>query len=98
MSDDHGHCPNCNADLNGGSIWETGYNFALTTGQDTWPSVPASTREEAECRADKYAAAYGATRTTGKWGREIGIYDMGKDRTVAWKCPDCDHEWPRCNE
>lgn len=28
------------------------------------------------------------------WRREIGIYDMGQDRTVAWRCPDCAHEWP----
>lgn len=48
-----------------------------------------------EERADEYAAAYGATRTKGQWGREIGIYDMGKDRTVAWQCPDCKHEWQR---
>jgi hypothetical protein len=27
--------------------------------------------------------------------REIGIYDQFRDRTVAWQCPDCDHQWPR---
>jgi len=27
--------------------------------------------------------------------REIGIYDRDLDRTVAWRCPDCGHEWPR---
>ena len=45
--------------------------------------------------ADKYAAEYGATRTKGQWGREIGIYDMIKDRTVSWQCPDCKHQWLR---
>lgn len=29
------------------------------------------------------------------FGREIGLYDRDKDCTVAWKCPDCGHEWPR---
>lgn len=95
MSDDHGHCPNCNADLNGGSIWKTGYDFAMTSGKDTWPNVPAKDEAEAEARADKYAEAYGATRTTGQWGREIGIYSMDEDRTVAWECPDCKHRWGR---
>lgn len=33
----------------------------------------------------------GATR----FRREIGIYDRGLDRTVAYRCPDCGHEWPR---
>jgi len=28
-----------------------------------------------------------------RWSRVIGIYDMEKDRTVSWKCPDCSHEW-----
>ena len=52
-------------------------------------------RYEDEAEADRIAEMYGATRTTGHWGREIGIYCMDRDRTVAWKCPDCDHEWSR---
>lgn len=27
--------------------------------------------------------------------RIIGIYDRNADRTVAWRCPDCGHEWER---
>ena len=42
-----------------------------------------------------YAKGYGATATEGRWGREIGIYDIDLDRTVAWRCPDCNHQWPR---
>jgi hypothetical protein len=75
---EHGHCPNCNVDLNGGSIWE---HFFKETGD--------------EKEADRIAEMYGATREKGQWGREIGIYDMETDRTVQWKCPDCNHEWPR---
>lgn len=48
-----------------------------------------------EAGADEYAEAYGATRTTGHWGRAMGIYDREKDCTVAWKCPDCGEEWER---
>jgi hypothetical protein len=33
--------------------------------------------------------SYGATHFT----RKIGIYDLEKDRTVKWKCPECDGEW-----
>lgn len=72
------HCPNCNADLNGGSIWEYFYR-----------------KTNSETEADKTAKAYGADRTQGNWGRAIGIYDMDLDRTVAWKCPDCNHQWGR---
>lgn len=48
-----------------------------------------------EEEALKYASMYGATKTKGRWGRQVGIYDVFKDRTVRWKCPDCDHEWSR---
>jgi hypothetical protein len=76
MSNEHGYCPSCKVDLDGGSIWETGLEL-----------------HGSEERADSYAAAYGATRTKGKWGREIGLYDLFKDRTVRYQCPDCGHEW-----
>jgi predicted RNA-binding Zn-ribbon protein involved in translation (DUF1610 family) len=41
------------------------------------------------------ASYYGATETTGRWGHKIAIYSMEEDRTVQWKCPDCNHEWDR---
>jgi len=75
---EHGSCPACGTDLNGGLIWET----------------LRETRSEEE--ADRVAAQlYGATRTSGHWGREIGTYDVGLDRVVAWRCPDCGHQWER---
>ena len=27
--------------------------------------------------------------------RTIAIYNAQEDRTVAWRCPDCGHEWER---
>ena len=84
MSDDHGACPHCKADLNGGLIWDYFYKDELGKGL---------TPVEANKEATKIASFYGATKTKGKWGREIGIYDMGRDRTVRWKCPDCGEEW-----
>lgn len=41
------------------------------------------------------AGLYGATETTGRWGRQIGQYDMETDRTSSWQCPDCKHVWGR---
>jgi hypothetical protein len=78
MKNEHGYCPNCNADLDGDSIWE---HFFKETGD--------------EREATKIADMYGATREKGKFGRQIGLYDRDKDRTVAWKCPDCEHVWER---
>lgn len=77
-TDNHGHCPACDADLNGGSIWQT------------FKKQGASDAE-----ADDIAAMYGATRANGQWGRQIAIYSRDQDRTVAFRCPDCDHEWSR---
>lgn len=48
-----------------------------------------------ENKALEIAALYGATKTEGRWGREIGIYCLDRDRTVAYKCPDCDNVWDR---
>ena len=36
-------------------------------------------------------ASYGATHYT----RTIAIYPRERDRTVAWRCPDCGKEWKR---
>ena len=46
-----------------------------------------------EVKADEAAEMYGATRTEGHWKRQIGLYSQERDRTVAWLCPDCKHEW-----
>lgn len=46
-----------------------------------------------EKKALETAAMYGATKTEGRWGREIAIYDLHKDRTTAYLCPDCRHQW-----
>jgi hypothetical protein len=29
------------------------------------------------------------------YSRLIAIYDRDRDRTVAWRCPDCHKEWDR---
>lgn len=29
------------------------------------------------------------------FSRAIGLYDRDRDKTVAWRCPDCGHEWKR---
>ncbi|HEY9219526.1 MAG TPA: hypothetical protein VIO94_15875 [Phenylobacterium sp.] len=78
LSAGHGNCPHCNADLNGGSIWE---HFREELGS--------------EAGATRVAAMYGATKTQGRWGRQIALYDFGLDRTTAYRCPDCAGEWER---
>jgi len=78
QSNEHGYCPHCGSDLDGGSIWEHFYH-----------------QTDSEIDADRIASQYGATRTKGKWGREIGIYDLEKDRTVSYQCPDCEGVWVR---
>jgi len=87
--------------MNGGSIWEHFYQKFQTDGHWSTPDGEYSTElrilnpEEAAILADKAAKMYGATREKGQWGREIGIYDFDKDRTVAWQCPDCGNKWDR---
>lgn len=72
-------CPNCNVSLDAELIWNHFYELMGD-----------------EKEADRVAAMYGATRDNGRrFRREIGIYDMGRDMTVAFRCPDCLHEWKR---
>jgi len=73
---DHGNCPKCKVDLNGGSIYE---HFLKEYGD--------------EAKALEVAKMYGADKENGQWGRQIAMYDRDLDRTVAHKCPDCDHSW-----
>lgn len=94
---EHGNCPHCGVSLDGEGIWDTGLQRAwdgshLHYGQK---GIPAKDKDAAYALADKYAECYGADRTKGRWGRAIGIYDMERDRTVKWKCPDCEEEWGR---
>lgn len=49
-------------------------------------------------KALEVAEMYGATESKGRWGKQIGIYSMEKDRTVQFKCPECDHIWNRNND
>jgi rubrerythrin len=46
-------------------------------------------------KALETAEMYGATETEGHWGRAIGLYSLEKDRTVIYRCPDCNHQWER---
>lgn len=75
---EHGYCPHCKADLDGGDIKQT----FVEQGQS---------EEEAGATAEQYG--YGPGRT--KWGRAIGIYDIGRDRTTQWECRDCKGRWGR---
>jgi hypothetical protein len=101
MANEHGSCPECGTDLNGGLIWQEFYHKFVTEGDwldrnGDYTSTPCLLETaEAELRADSVAANYGATRTSGRWGRAIALYDLDLDRTVSFRCPDCDHEWPR---
>ena len=40
---------------------------------------------------EKDQESFGATH----FSRKIGVYSRERDRTVAWRCPDCGHEWSR---
>ena len=80
MSDnEHGQCPSCGMDFDDGLIFDT---FMEQYEGD-------------EEKALETASHYGATKTTGRWGKQIAIYDMELDRTTHYKCPECAHEWDR---
>ena len=76
------------------------------TDQDICPNCKVDLCEEyiwdhffkikgSEEEATRVAEMYGATREKGCFGKVIGIYSYGKDRTVAFRGPECNHEWKR---
>lgn len=73
---EHGYCPKCNANMDGGDILE---HFRSQDGNEE--------------RAKETASHYGYEPGRTQWCRAIGIYDLDKDRTVQWQCPECDHVW-----
>jgi len=46
-----------------------------------------------EKEALRIAEMYGATKTTGRWKKEIGHYSMKEDRTTHYECPSCGALW-----
>jgi len=80
------NCPLCDANLVGDKVWDHFKRQALLKGVN---------EAEAERYADDTAKQYGANREFGHWNRAIAIYDRGLDRTVAYKCPDCDERWSK---
>ncbi len=81
MSNIHGYCPFCSANLDGDLV----INYPLTEGK---------TMEEALEYAKNYSG-WSEHKEKNRWGRVIGLYDIRKDRTTAYKCPDCEKTWDR---
>lgn len=77
----HGHCPHCNADLDGELI----IDCFIQQGVEP---------EEAERMAAQYDG-WNLHGTNNKFGRVLGIYCMERDRVTEWKCPDCGKTWSR---
>jgi hypothetical protein len=75
----NGYCPHCNANMDGDLVID-------------YPLSQGKTMEEAIEYASSYTG-WGKHGILNRWGRQIDIYDMRKDRTVAYKCPDCGKEF-----
>jgi hypothetical protein len=81
MSNINGYCPHCNANLDGDLV----INYPLSQGYT--PDLVL-----------KYVASYegwNEHREANRWNRAIALYDMRKDRTTAYRCPDCGETWDR---
>jgi len=79
MNNIHGCCPHCNANLDGDLV----INYPLS--QD-------KTMEEAIEYASYYAG-WDEHKENNRWGRAIALYDRDRDRTTAYRCPDCSKTW-----
>jgi hypothetical protein len=82
MLDTYGNCPEC------GVCWDAGSIFDTLRSQQ-WCAHMA----DAELQ-DYVNHAYGTDRPQ-RFSRLIGVSSLEHDRVIAWKCPDCNHEWSR---
>lgn len=75
----HGYCPHCNANLDGDLV----IDYPLSQG-------------ETMSEAIEYAWGYEGWSEHGeanRWNRAIALYDRDKDRTISYRCPDCNGVW-----
>ena len=72
-------CPGCKVNLEGELIYD--HFLGVYEGDEE--------------KAAETAAAYGAAKGKGRFGREIAQYSLSEDRTTGYRCPDCGHEWGR---
>ena len=71
-----------------GSCKSCGYSF---NGRYVWDHLFEETGSEEQ--ATNYAEMYGCSKGNGRFGKQVGIYDIGRDATVAWLCPNCGYRW-----
>lgn len=74
-------CPYCETSLDGELIIDT----FIEQGKDYNTAL-------------KYAKSYVGWEQHGlanRWNRLISIYCVYKDKTIMFKCPDCEKEWVR---
>ena len=81
MNNINGYCPHCNASLDGDLV----INYPLSQGKSMDEAL-------------RYAAMYAGWNEHGeanRWGRAIAVYNIDKDRTEYYRCPDCQRTWER---
>lgn len=77
-------CPSCDVSLDGDLVIDT-----LIEQYDNY--------EEALRAASMYAG-FKEHGLENRWSRRISIYNLNKDMTDKYRCPDCNHEWSRFSE
>ena len=77
----NGHCPHCNVSLDGDLVID-------------YPLSQGKSMEEALEYA-KFYAGWSEHGEDNRWGRAIALYCMDRDRTIGYRCPDCNETWER---
>ena len=77
----HGYCPHCNANLDGDLV----IDYPLSQGKSMDEALEYA----------KFYAGWEEHGEANRWGRAIGLYCRDRDRTIGYRCPDCDGTWER---
>lgn len=81
LESQHGYCPNCKANLDGGYVVE----YPVSQGYP-WDKV---------IEYCSHYSGWTEHGLNNRWGRSIGLYSWEEDRTTGYQCPDCKHTWGR---
>lgn len=74
-------CPHCEVNLDGELIIDT----FIKQGKDYSTALKQAS----------YFSGWEQYGLENRWDNRISIYCIYKDRTVSYRCPDCEKEWSR---
>ena len=76
----HGYCPHCKANLDGDLVLNTALEQCEGHVKDA-------------IRYCSYISGWEKYGEANRWSRATAQYSIEQDRTISYRCPDCNNTW-----